>query len=483
MGKFKFKKGDIVKVIDRTEDEFGKIGTIKEVDETDHILPYKVDDEIHSFGRTWYRENMLELVLEEQPTTKFKVGDQVVVKIDLKVGSTYNGGCRFTEGMKTWEGKTLTIKNDFKDGVQNRYYVEENGWTWTDDMLIPKLQKRGRKKKEIEEEVMETKNIEKELKNIVKELKERNSFDEVLKEEMKKRIQKISTDELIEDIHEDVNKFIKDNYGVLPRKIEVTNNEVKKELTGLFHNKFEEILKIVNKGVPLMLTGPAGAGKNHTLEQVAKSLDLDFYFSNAVTQEFKLTGFIDANGKYQETQFYKAFKDGGLFFLDEIDASCPDSLIILNSAIANGYFDFPSGRVNVNENFRCVCAGNTFGTGADMVYVGRNALDGATLDRFATIEFDYDEEVEKQLAYDTDLYEFIRALRKAIKDTGLRYIVSMRATINASKLLEIGLDKEEILKSVIIKNMSVDDLNIILGKLSFNNDWVRSLEWVRNARN
>lgn len=151
-------------------------------------------------------------------------------------------------------------------------------------------------------------------------------------------------------------------------------------------------------------------------------------------------------------------------------------MIILNSAIANGYFDFPNGRIDVNPNFRVVCAGNTFGTGADMVYVGRNALDGATLDRFAVIEFDYDEEVEKQLSYDNDLFEFIKDLRKAIKDSSLRYIVSMRATINATKLLEIGISKKDILRSVIVKNMQPDDLNVIIKKMNSNNEWYKELE-------
>ena len=38
-----------------------------------------------------------------------------------------------------------------------------------------------------------------------------------------------------------------------------------------------------------------------------------------------------------------------MFFLDEIDASCPECLVILNSVIANRYFDFPTGRVKANE--------------------------------------------------------------------------------------------------------------------------------------
>lgn len=338
-----------------------------------------------------------------------------------------------------------------------------------------------------DKQIKETKKFEKEKKSsnndilsalnkIVENSNKQTMYEDAIKDSILKKVKEMPMQDLVDEAIKKLDEYIKSEYGVLPKKIEVVNNQNVKQLQGLFHNKFEEILNIVQKNVPLMLTGPAGAGKNHTLEQVAQALELDFYFSNAITQEYKLTGFIDANGVYQETQFYKAFKNGGLFFLDEIDASCPESLITLNSAIANGYFDFPNGRVDANDNFRVVCAGNTFGTGADMIYVGRNALDGATLDRFATIEFDYDENIERQLAFDDELFNFIKELRNAIKVSSLRYIVSMRATINATKLLEIGMDKKSILKSVILKNMSIDDLNTIVKKIRDNSSWKKELE-------
>jgi hypothetical protein len=46
-----------------------------------------------------------------------------------------------------------------------------------------------------------------------------------------------------------------------------------------------------------------------------------------------------------------------------------------------------------------VCAAaNTYGTGADALYVGRNQLDAATLDRFYVVEMDYDRKLEAKLA-------------------------------------------------------------------------------------
>ena len=57
-------------------------------------------------------------------------------------------------------------------------------------------------------------------------------------------------------------------------------------------------------------------------------------------------------------------RNGGLFFLDEMDASIPEVLVLLNAAIANGYFEFPNGKITAHEDFRVVAAGNTVGSGA-----------------------------------------------------------------------------------------------------------------------
>ncbi|MEI3355700.1 MAG: AAA family ATPase [Clostridia bacterium] len=235
--------------------------------------------------------------------------------------------------------------------------------------------------------------------------------------------------------------------------------------TQITHNKFKDLLLLISNNIPAMLTGGAGSGKSSTCEKVAKALGLDFYFSNAITQEYKLTGFIDANGKYQETQFYKAFKDGGLFVLDEIDASVPEALVILNTAIANGYFDFPNGKVQANEKFRIVACANTYGLGSDDVYVGRNQLDAASLDRFAIVKFDYDPVLEKNLAKDKEWVEFIQAFRNQIIKRKIKHIVSMRAVIYGDKLLSTGTDIEKVLNEIVFKNLELEDIKSI-GKIS-----------------
>lgn len=311
--------------------------------------------------------------------------------------------------------------------------------------------------------------------DMIKEMHQKNPYEEAIVEAIVEKGKQVSTEEMISEVTKKVDEYIVSNYGALPKTIEVKTEHSVKQTQGLFHYQFEKILKLVACNIPTMLVGPAGSGKNHTLEQVAESLDLDFYFSNAITQEYKLTGFIDANGTYQETQFYKAFKNGGLFFLDEIDASIPEVLIILNSAIANKYFDFPNEKVVAHEDFKVVAAANTFGMGADNLYVGRSQLDAATLDRFAVVEFGYDPEVEKAIASSEELYDYITSLRKSVENTSVRFVVSMRATINASKLDGV-LSAKDILEMVVLKGLEKSDINILLDNIDIDNEYVDAMK-------
>lgn len=284
---------------------------------------------------------------------------------------------------------------------------------------------------------------------------------------MMSTIAKASEDEIMNIIVPKIDARIKEVYGFLPEKHEIKTPTETRKIEGTLHEKFDEVLQIVNLDIPVYLTGKAGTGKNVICKQVAEALGLDFYFTNAVTQEYKLTGFIDANGKYQETQFYKAFTKGEVFFLDEMDGSIPEVLIILNAAIANRYFDFPIGKVEAHPNFRIIAAGNTLGTGADNNYTGRYCLDRASLDRFALINIDYSPKIEKAMALNNmDLVNFAHAFRKATDSMGIECLFSYRTINRIAKLEQVFSNLKEVIQISLLKGMDVDDLNIINKELA-----------------
>lgn len=303
-----------------------------------------------------------------------------------------------------------------------------------------------------------------------------SGFGSELEKLMIETLAKASADKVLENAKPFINQYILDNFGLLPQKHEVTLPDgIKHEFEGVTHEKFDDVLKLVEMNIPVFLVGQAGTGKNVICKQVAEALGLEFYFTNAVTQEYQIKGFIDANGTYHETQFYKAFTKGGLFFLDEMDGSIPETLIMLNSAIANGYFDFPIGKVTAHKDFRIISAGNTIGMGADIEYTGRYQLDASSLDRFALINIDYSPRIEEAISGgNNELCQFARAFRKACVESGVRCLFTYRSIERISKLEKV-FSLSDVLKMSLTKGLKEDDINIIRKNIGLKNKYVEAL--------
>ena len=262
----------------------------------------------------------------------------------------------------------------------------------------------------------------------------------------------------------------------------VTLQGVKKIEGEVYHKQFDAIRKDLALNIPAYLFGPAGSGKNVIAEQIAKSMNLDFYYSNAVTQEFKVTGHSDINGNFVETEFSKAFINGGVFMLDEVDASDPNALIVLNAALANGYFDFPViGRKMMHEDFRCIAAGNTKGTGATLQYSSRFTIDEATRDRFDFFEIDYDANIEKHIVQkfnaDDDILPFVYDIRKSAKKNQISVIAGYRLITYLAKKTNAGFSPKDSVTTTFFNKYNEDDIRILAGDLvTYNNKYTEALK-------
>lgn len=293
-------------------------------------------------------------------------------------------------------------------------------------------------------------------------------------------IAKSSVDKIVETVKPEIERHVIETFGILPQIHEIKTPAGKHEVHGTVHECFDKVLNLVNLDIPVFLSGAAGTGKNVICKQIAEAMGLDFYFTNAVTQEYQLKGFIDAQGTFHETQFYKAFTQGGLFFLDEMDGSIPETLIILNAAIANRYFDFPTGKVEANPNFRIIAAGNTVGTGADIEYTGRFQLDASSLDRFALVYVDYSPNIENAVTNgNSELCEFARAFRKICEKSSIRCLCTYRALERISKL-ETVFELPEVIEMSLTKGLGVDDL-VIIGN-EFENKGMKHNKYVKALR-
>ena len=250
-----------------------------------------------------------------------------------------------------------------------------------------------------------------------------------------------------------------------PRQLHVITPQGTAQLSGAQHYMTETVIRIVGIGHHVMMVGPAGCGKTFIGEQVAKALQLPFYITSTINDTHELTGFVDGYGKYHSTPFRNAFEHGGVWVADEIDAWDASALLAANSALANGYANFPDVERPIlrHNNFRIVATANTYGSGADRVYIGRNELDAASLDRFAVLDIDYDENLERMFSGgNVKWLEHVWNVRKKVQEKKIRHVVSSRAITKGAEALAAGLLWELVENAYLYKGISKSDREKIM---------------------
>lgn len=271
-----------------------------------------------------------------------------------------------------------------------------------------------------------------------------------------------------------------------PRVIEVrSDNNVRIEEHT--HPMFEKVLRLCAAGLNVLLTGPSGSGKTHIAAQVARALDRPFASLSLTSgaSESQLLGRYLPTGEhgrfeYASVPFVDCYEKGGVFLLDEIDAADPNMMLVINSALSNGGFFNELRRDNPHvlrhDNSVMIGAANTFGTGADAMYVGRAQLDAATLDRWYIVRIDYDVRLDCAIAgvecarddawkpntsiNDStlkDIGKFILTLREKTKAAKLRRVVSTRAMQKAVSAYRAGIHEIEVMQDL-VAGWSKDEL-------------------------
>lgn len=234
--------------------------------------------------------------------------------------------------------------------------------------------------------------------------------------------------------------------------------ETEKVITGLFHQEFERVLTLAQARMNIFIYGPTGSGKSFLCSQIAESLNLRYAFVSCTAGmgEATLGGRLLPIGtkgsfSYIISEFVDCYENGGLFLLDEMDAADPNVLLLINSALANdrvAVTNRPEKPYAVrHEDFVCVAAANTVGTGADRMYSGRNKLDASTLDRFSVgkVYMDYDLKLEEKLCPDDILRNVLLSYRKKIETNRLERAMSTRFMRDAHKMKsQFGFSLEDI---------------------------------------
>lgn len=260
----------------------------------------------------------------------------------------------------------------------------------------------------------------------------------------------------------------------LPRPIQVNLPDgTSRKLDGTVHHQLEEILELVGEGHQnILMVGPAGSGKTTLAKNLAEALGLEFGFislSQGVTESHLLGRLLpqaDGSWAYQPSRFIEVFENGGVFLLDEIDAADANLMVSINAALANGVLANPNGKIHKrHEKTYIIAAANTWGRGADASYVGRNALDASTLDRFvmSTAFVEYDGKLEDQIAgqlpkdQQRELIGWVKGLRKSITSNKLRRIASTRLIVGGVAAMRAGKTLDQI-KQRFFRSWTADEV-------------------------
>lgn len=230
------------------------------------------------------------------------------------------------------------------------------------------------------------------------------------------------------------------------------------------HYLFPEMVQWLEMGKHVFLVGPASSGKSTAARSFAKLKGLTLYSQPQVVDSFGILGFIGPQGRI-ETPFTKAWEHGGVYLIDEISMNGPDALGSLNDALAGGYAPIPGlGYVKAHPDFYCI-AGDNSDTGASAKYSARQVLDGATLDRFITIDWPIDPELETMLAGGhASWLAAVRAIRAFIESNDIQHVgATVRAVIAGRDALNrSALPREKILEATCKKGLLRDNWTQVL---------------------
>lgn len=217
----------------------------------------------------------------------------------------------------------------------------------------------------------------------------------------------------------------------------------------------------------IMLTGGAGSGKSHAARQVAEILGVPFYYLGMTLMPSNLIGYANPHtGEWTQTPFTKAFIEGGVIVLEEMDGWSANATLAANAPLANGYITSPDGVMHQRHPDCIVIAcTNTFGTGATMEYVGRNKLDGAFLDRFGVrINWEYDPRLERNMVGPEyrDVADFVQICRSNAEKAKLKVLITPRATENIVNMMEAGFSLKEAAEMSFLASLDPAQRNMVL---------------------
>ena len=245
------------------------------------------------------------------------------------------------------------------------------------------------------------------------------------------------------------------------------------------NNNYKKLEKYISSGIPVYLWGTPGTGKTETIIKIAEKLNKPIVTQSVspLATKGEFFGFMSIDGKnYVSTVFRDAYETGKIFLLDEMDLLSPSLSPVLNQSLSQDFLTFPDKRIPRHKDFLFCGTGNTSGKGSVSGFNGRQVLDNSFLDRFLSIEWFLDENLEREISPHPGYCSLVQEIRKESNRLGIGLPVTMRSSILGGKALKTyeNFNETDILELL--------EISIFKGKIDknskdkiLNSDTVKSI--------
>ena len=280
--------------------------------------------------------------------------------------------------------------------------------------------------------------------------------------------------------------------GLPPLQVEVTmdrDGESRTTTMDRQHYLFPAVLELMacrdnkNNAIPLSLVGPPGTGKTTMALNYAEAMGVDPIIEsfNPQTPVSALKGFMNANGDFVPTGFYRAYTEGKLYIADEYDRASGRLSTALNSLVGNRRGTFGDGIMRTaHKDFAFVATMNTYGTGGNSRFVA-DKQDESVLDRLLFLWIPLDEGLEAHMIGVSNvkspscklneggkirtankLRELVLAVRKVVQEREMHFDVTSRSLLFADAMRRRGFGKRWILECALQRHMPIEQWNELL---------------------
>lgn len=150
------------------------------------------------------------------------------------------------------------------------------------------------------------------------------------------------------------------------------------------HRVTPYMVAAIKANVPVWLHGATGTLKSSGLKRAAAEMNLPYYETNLAGQLASAVTGRDLLKRFAESDYVKAYRDGGIWNGEEIDKAHPTVVTQINNSIESDEYHNPmmDEPIKRHPDFRIVVTANTKGTGPTKEFNASNKLDDSTLDRF-----------------------------------------------------------------------------------------------------